>query len=325
MRACVPMGAGSLLDPEIREWLALYPAPDLDYRDVDAVRALTARYMAEQGGLAPRWSKDDVVLEESHVGGVDVLIWRPRDAIGDCPVVLAFHGGAFIVGHPLGAERVAVPLAAHHHVATVSVGYRLAPEHRAPAALRDAITVLEGLGGVSGVDATRVAVHGSSAGAALAVGVAAHARDRGIALCLQSLSCPALDDQSAFTADSGHSMQGESPTLSRESVVAMWQHYLGDTGASPDPYVVPARIAYLSAMPPAHITVAEYDVLRDEALAYAERLVQADVAVDLDLVPGSVHGFDGLLPDSAIARAAIERQVRALGDALRTDSDSASG
>ena len=72
------MGAGSALDPEIRDWLALYPAPDLDYRDVDAVRTMTALYMSERSGPAPRWSRDDVVLSSSMVAGVDVLTWRPR-------------------------------------------------------------------------------------------------------------------------------------------------------------------------------------------------------------------------------------------------------
>lgn len=325
MRACVPMGAGSLLDPEIEAWLALYPAPDLDYRDVAAVRALTSRYMADQGGLAPRWSRDDVLLEGARLGGVDVLVWRPRDAVGDCPVVLAFHGGAFIVGHPLGAERVAVPLAAHHHVITVSVGYRLAPENPAPAALLDGLSVIAQLSEVPGADVTRVAVHGSSAGAALAVGVAAHARDRGMSLRLQSLTCPALDNESPRTGDPRHSMTTDSPTLSSGAVAAMWQHYLGEDGELSDPYVVPARIADLAGMPPAHLTVAQYDVLRDEGLAYAARLAEADVAVELDLVRGAVHGFDGLLPDSAVARAAIDRQVRALADALRRGSGSASG
>lgn len=325
MRACVLMDAGSLLDPEIREWLALYPAPDLDYRDAAAVRALTDRYMAERGGPAPRWSRDDVLLEECRIGGVEVLVWRPRDVLGECSAVLAFHGGAFIVGHPLGAERIAVPLAAEHGIVTVSVGYRLAPEHPAPAALLDGAAVLEHLGELPGIDTARLAVHGSSAGAALAVGVAAVARDQGVELRMQSLTCPALDDRSPHVADPDHSMNADSPTLSRDSVAAMWQHYLGKDREPPHPYAVPARIPDLSGLPPAHITVAEYDVLHDEALAFADRLAQDHVPVELDLVEGAVHGFDGLLPDSALARGAIGRQVAALAAAVRKDSGSASG
>ncbi len=307
------------VDSQIAAWLAAFPAPDVDYRDVAAVRALTQRYMAEQGGPAPRWPRDDVRLESLSIAGVDALVWRPRDADEPMPVVLAFHGGAFIVGSPLGAERIAVPLAAHHGICTVSLAYPLAPEHRAPAARDAARRALEALGDVPGVDARRVAVHGSSAGASLAAGLALHARDIGLPLTLQSLTCPALDSGSPGTGDPEHSMLGFSPTLTRDSVAAMWEHYLGGAAADAPElrYVVPALAGDLRDVAPAHLTLAEHDVLRDEGLGYARRLAEAGVAVEVDLVPGTVHGFDGLLPDSRVARAAIERQVSALALALR--------
>lgn len=306
------------VDSEIAEWLAAYPAPDIDYRDVAAVRALTARYMAEHGGPAPRWPRDDVHMESTQIAGCDALMWRPRDSAGALPVVLAFHGGAFIVGGPLGAERIAVPLAAEHGICTVSIAYPLAPEHRAPAARDAARAALDALVDVPGVDARRVAVHGSSAGASLAAGLALHARDVDIPLALQSLTCPALDSRAPAIADPDHSIQGLSPTLTREAVAAMWEHYLGDADPhAPDlRYAVPALADDLSGVAPAHLTVAEHDVLRDEALDYARRLEDAGVPTEVDLVAGSVHGFDGLLPDSRIARAALARQVSAIASAL---------
>lgn len=308
------------VDSEIAAWLAAYPAPDVDYRDVDAVRALTDRYMAERGGPAPRWARDDVLMHSLTLGAVDTLMWRPRDAEGALPVVLAFHGGAFIVGGPLGAERIAVPLAAEHGICTISVAYPLAPEHRAPEARDAARAVLRALVDLPGVDARRVAVHGSSAGASLAAGLALHARDIGVPLALQSLSCAALDSRTASTHDPDHSMQGLSPTLTREAVAAMWEHYLGDA----DPhvpglqYAVPALAGDLRGVAPAHLTVAEHDVLRDEAVDYARRLAESGVPTEVDLVMGGVHGFDGLLPESRIARAAITRQVGAIARALRS-------
>jgi acetyl esterase len=307
------------IDPEIAAWLRDFPAPDIDYRDVDAVRALFADYMADEGGPAPRWPRDDVTLTSLSVGSVPALMWRPRDADGPLPVVLAFHGGAFIVGAPLGAERIAVPLAAAHGVCTVSVGYRLAPEHPAPAAFDDAKRALDGLASIPGIDVERVAVYGSSAGAALAAGLALHARDMRRPIALQSLSCPALDSRTPATEDDSHSMQGISPTLSRESADAMWQHYLA--GASPTSeamsYVVPALATDVSGVAPAHITVAECDVLRDEGLDYARRLRLAGVPVDVDVARGAVHGFDGLLPDSALAHASLTKQVDAIVSALK--------
>jgi acetyl esterase len=307
-----------VVDSEIAAWLAAYPAPAIDYRDVEAVRALTARYMAEHGGPGPRYPRPDVDMCSINIGGVDTLMWRPAEVTGALPVVLAFHGGAFIVGAPLGAERIAVPLAAEHGICTVSVGYRLAPEHRAPAALDDARAALAGLAALPGVDPDRVAVHGSSAGACLAAGLALHARDIGRPLALQSLSCPALDSRAPVTRDRAHSMHGESPTLTRQSVEAMWQHYLGDADPHDDAmaYAVPALACDLTGVAPAHITIAEIDVLRDEGLDYARRLGSAGVETEVDLVAGAVHGFDGLLPDSRLARGAIDRQVRALAGAL---------
>ena len=308
------------VDSEIAAWLAAYPAPDVDYRDVDAVRTLTDRYMAERGGPAPRWARDDVLMHSFTLGAVDTLMWRPRDAEGALPVVLAFHGGAFIVGGPLGAERIAVPLAAEHGICTISVAYPLAPEHRAPEARDAARAVLRALVDLPGVDARRVAVHGSSAGASLAAGLALHARDIGVPLALQSLSCAALDSRTAGIDDPDHSMQGLSPTLTREAVAAMWEHYLGDA----DPhvpglrYAVPALAGDLRGVAPAHLTVAEHDVLRDEAVDYARRLAESGVPTEVDLVMGGVHGFDGLLPESRIARAAITRQVGAIARALRS-------
>ena len=308
-----------MIDPEIAAWLRDFPAPDIDYRDIDAVRALFADYMADEGGPAPRWPRDEVTLTSLSVGGVPALMWRPREASNPLPVVLAFHGGAFIVGAPLGAERLAVPLAVSHGVCTVSVGYRLAPEHPAPAALDDAKRALDALASIPGIDVDRVAVHGSSAGAALAAGLALHARDMRRPIALQSLSCPALDSRTPVTGDDNHSMRGLSPTLTRESVEAMWQHYLA--GASPMSeamsYVVPALTTDVSGVAPAHITVAEWDVLRDEGLDYARRLRRAGVSADVDVVRGAVHGFDGLLPDSALARASLAKQVDAIVSALK--------
>ena len=307
-----------VFDSEIEAWLTAYPAPAIDYRDVTAVRALADRYMAEHGGPAPRWPRDDVRMQSIILAGVDALMWRPRGVSARLPTVLAFHGGAFIVGGPLGAERIAVPLAAEHGICTISLAYPLAPEHRAPVARDAARSALAALVDVPGVDARRVAVHGSSAGASLAVGLALHARDIGIPLALQSLTCPALDSRTPGTHHPDHSMRGLSPTLPREAVAAMWEHYLGgkDPGAPDLRYAVPALADDLRGVAPAHITIAEHDVLRDEAREYADRLASAGVDVEVDFVPGTVHGFDGLLPDSRVVRAAVSRQVTALASAL---------
>jgi acetyl esterase/lipase len=113
-------------------------------------------------------------------------------------------------------------------------------------------------------------------------------------------------------------MHALSPTLRRESAEAMWEHYLGGQPPTRDDmrYVVPALAPDLTGVAPAHITVAEHDVLRDEGIAYAQRLAEAGVWVDLDLVAGAVHGFDGLLPEGTLARAALAKQIGAIASAL---------
>ena len=302
-----------ILDPEIADWVARYPVPPVDPHDVAGVRAIYDSYMADRGGPQPLQSHDAVRLESARIGDVGVLIWSPLHP-RRAPVVVAMHGGAFVVGHPLGAERIAVPLAAEHGIITVSVAYRLSPEHRAPAALDDCMTVLTA---IAGAETDRVAVHGSSAGACLAAGLALRARDAGIALALQSLSCPALDSRAMHTHDVDHSAHGESPTLSRDAVIAMWEHYLGESYGEPPEYAVPALADSFAGVAPAHVVVAEHDVLRDEGAAYALALSAAGVPTSLERFSGTVHGFDGLLPDSSVGQRSIASQVNALAQALR--------
>ena len=301
------------LDPEVADWVEAYPPPDVDPRDVEAVRAIYGDYMAERDGPQPLQTHPGVRLESARIGGVGVLIWLPMRVAPGTPVVVAMHGGAFVVGHPLGAERIAVPLAAQHGIITVSVAYRLSPEHRAPAALDDCMAVLTG---VAGVETDRVAVHGSSAGACLAAALALRARDAGIRLALQSLSCPLVDPLAMHAADPEHSAHGRSPTLSREAVIAAWEHYLGDALTDPPPYAAPALADDVSGTAPAHVVVADYDVLRDEGVAYACALSAAGVSATMRGFGGTVHGFDGLLPDSSIGRRSIDAQVDALARAL---------
>lgn len=309
-----------MLDAEIERHLSTYPVPEVDFSDVAAVRSLAARYMAESGGPAPLYADPRVQLDQTDMAGVPVLVWSPTHSRGARPVVLAFHGGGFIVGGPLGAERVAFPLARDHGIVTVSVAYRLAPENPAPAQVDDGFAVLTWLlsharAVSTDIDSARIALHGSSAGGCIAAGLAQRARDEDITVAVQSLNSPVLDDRVADHCRPGHSMEGLSPTWSREDTRAAWRHYLG-SDRQIAPYAVPARTQDLRGLCPAHISVAEYDVLRDEALDYATRLWESGVPVTVDRTAGTVHGFDGLMPESAVAQRAIARQVSALASAL---------
>jgi acetyl esterase/lipase len=239
---------------------------------------------------------------------VAVRIYRPHHPQG---AIVWLHGGGFVMGdldteHPWAA-RVADGAGA----VVVSVGYRLAPEHRFPAALDDADAVLTWTAEHAadlGTDPQRIAVGGHSAGAGLAAAVALRARDQqGPPIRFQLLNQPELDDRQEtwsarqFTA---------TPWMTRDKLAATWRHYLGAAPATP--YAAPARAADLSGLPAAYIATAEFDPLRDEAIAYALRLLQAGVPVELHQWPGTFHG------SQAILTAEIsQRQITELTAALR--------
>lgn len=296
-----------VLDPQIAAWLDAAPPANIDFGDISAIRAMSDAYMRETGGPAPRFDDPRVTLRHESISGVDILTWSPASTPRTDRIVIAAHGGGFIVGSALGAERIAVPLAAEHGVTTISVEYRLAPEHQAPAAFEDMVAVLKAVRAHH--PHVPIAVHGSSAGACLTAGLALWARDQGIELAGQSLSCPALDDRAIDDV--------WSPTWTPDAARWMWRHYLSD--ATPPDYCVPARHDDLTELAPTHMVIAAHDTLRSQGLEYGQRLREAGVAVSVLDLPGTVHGFDGLLPDSDPARVAIAAQVDALATWLGSD------
>ena len=179
------------------------------------------------------------------------------------------------------------------------------------AALDDACAVLTWTAGHAaelGADPGRIAVGGMSAGGGLAAAVALRARDQqGPPIRFQLLSQPELDDRQQTW--SARNFTG-TPFMTRAKVTASWRHYLGSAAASP--YAAPARAGDLSGLPPAYIATAEFDPNRDEAIDYAQRLLQADVPVELHQWPGTFHGSQAIL-SAEVSR----RQIAELGTALR--------
>jgi acetyl esterase len=204
----------------------------------------------------------------------------------------------------------------------VSVAYRLAPEHPYPAGLEDCYAALVWLAGHAaelGVDPARLAVAGGSAGGGLSAALALLARDRGgPALCFQYLAIPELDDRLTTP-----SMQAfvDTPLWNRPSAVRSWEYYLGPglAAGSDDvpPYAAPSRATDLAGLPPAYISVCEFDPLRDEGIAYAQALLAAGVSVELHLFPGTFHGSTMVNPAAAISRRQNEETAAVLARALR--------
>ncbi len=253
-----------------------------------------------------------VEFENRVVDSIPVRIYRGGAA--PAPAVIYCHSGAFVLGNLDTDHRQCVEFARRARCTVISVDYRLAPQHPYPAALHDATMVLEAVaanGAALGVDASRLAVGGSSAGAALAARLAQRAAEGTVPpVVFQLLHQPVLDDRpSPSTAEFT-----VTPGFDGPAVTQMWRHYVGDRPAPAD--AAPGRADELSGVASALITCSELDPLRDEALDYAMRLMRAGVATELHVFPGTCHGFDSLLPEWETSRRLFELQGEALRRAL---------
>jgi acetyl esterase/lipase len=253
-----------------------------------------------------------VCIEDTHASTVPVRIYRGSPP--PAPAVVYCHSGAFVLGNLDIDHRQCVELARRGRCTVISVDYRLAPEHPFPAALDDAKAVLEWVAANEAelhLDADRIAVAGSSAGGALAAGLAHRAADVSalrIMFCL--LHQPVIDDRptpSTMEFDSA-------PGFDASAVSLMWRHYLAERPPSED--AVPARAVDLAGVPATLITCSDVDPLRDEAIDYARRLMSAGVATELHVFPGTCHGFDAFLPEWETSQRLYALQGAALRRAL---------
>jgi acetyl esterase len=230
------------------------------------------------------------VVDQALPGPVRIRVYQPAGAARDLPVLVYFHGGGWVAGSLETHDGVCRALCARTPCVVVSVDYRLAPEHRFPAAVEDSWAatawVAEHATSIGG-DPSRIAVGGDSAGGTLATVVALRAREAGLALRLQLLVYPVLDcnlDTSSYRElASGYG-------LTRDAMRWYWEHYLGPDGDGAQPEASPLRATELAGVAPACILTVEFDPLRDEGDAYAERLRTAEVPVDARCVAGLIHG-----------------------------------
>lgn len=259
-----------------------------------------------------------VDIENRSVQSIPVRIYR--GAPSPAPTVIYCHSGAFVLGNLDTDHRQCVEFARRGCCTVISVDYRLAPEHPYPAALDDVTAVLEWAAGNAaelGIDAGRLAVAGSSAGAALAALLAQRAAGGAAPpIVFQLLHQPVLDDRPMpskyeFTA---------TPGFDGPAVKQMWGHYLA--GESVPAEAVPGRAAELDGVARTLITCSELDPLRDEAVDYALRLMWAGVATELHVFPGTCHGFDSLVPEWEKSQQLFELQGAALKRALHQPASS---
>lgn len=306
------------IDPELTSILSFLP--DGTIEDLPAARALLESLAAGASGTV-----DDPALDitdrlvPGHLGAPDVpvRVYRPREAPAPSPVLLTIHGGGFALGSLETEHAAAAQQAASLGAVVVSVGYRLAPEHPFPAALHDcyaALVWIRDQAEALGADPDRVAVAGQSAGGGLAAALALYTRDLGgPALCFQFLGIPELDDRLTT-----HSMRTfvDTPLWHRPNAELSWAYYLGPAaGGDVSPYAAPARATDLAGLPPAYVSVMEFDPLRDEGIHYATALLAAGVQVELHAFPGTFHG-SAIVTTAQVSRRMAREQHTVLARAL---------
>ncbi len=305
------------LDPEIAPVLGLFPAEMITAigDDPPTARAMLDEVMKAMADMLP---PSDVTIEERTIPGPDgevpIAIYQPT-APAPRPGLLMIHGGGYIVGSAR-EDMNGIAYAEHVGCTVVSVDYRMAPEFTYQAAVADCFAGLNWLvdnAEALGVDASRIAIGGASAGGGLTAGLALYNRDNnGPELALQLLVYPMLDD--THETPSGYEVTHPN-VWNRDVSLKAWKMYLGDEYGTDtvSPYAAAARADDLSGLPPAFVTVGTEDLFRDEDIDYAQRLMAAGVPTQLEVYPGMMHGAENMAPQADVS----QRMRRGYLDALK--------
>lgn len=258
-----------------------------------------------------------IITHEKIIGADDhrvpLLIIRPENLSSPSPALVYCHGGGFVLKHSPRHIEYALRYAREAHCCVIFVDYRLAPKHPFPEGFNDCYATLlwafenaEKLG----IDKHRVAVGGDSAGGTMAASAAQKAaHEDNIKLCGQLLIYPATDSDCKWPSGTAFA---DIPPFKALSLTAVWEVYLGHAIVADVPRYASPRHGDLLGLAPAYIETAEFDPLGDEGIDYARALLSKGVEVALNETKNTVHGFDILVPDSEISKAAIDRRIQFL-------------
>ena len=312
-----------VLEPAARELAnaqAASGASPIDALSPADARAVLVR--AQSGDVTmPPAEIEEHAIPGGPAGTVSVTVVRPLGTNGSLPAVVYTHGGGWVLGNFATHERLVRDLAGQTGAAFVFVNYSPSPEARFPVAIEQVYATVRWVadhGAELGLDGSRLAVAGDSAGGNMTAAVTLLAKERGgPPLRFQALLYPVTD--AAF--DTGTYEQfAEGPGLTRNAMRWFWDAYLPDASTRSEPTAAPLRapLAQLNGLPPALVITGEVDVLRDEGEAYGRRLRQAGVDVTATRYEGIPHDFMMLnaLSETNATRDAIAQTARALKSAL---------
>lgn len=252
--------------------------------------------------LLPGARVDGVVRTTARVGDVRLRVHRPQNPTG--AGLLWIHGGGLVLGSAAMDDRFCGETARETGAVVVSVDYRLAQKHPFPAAIDDCRAAWRAFvtrAPQLGVDPSRIAVGGQSAGGGLAAALVQRLHDEGVDVAAQWLFCPMLDDRTA--ADRAHDEAAHLVWNNRSNLVG-WSTYLRRPPGAPTlpPYAAAARRDDLSGLPPTWIYWSDIELFADEDADYARRLADAGVAVESVVVPRAAHGFEAWARDTVLAK-----------------------
>jgi acetyl esterase/lipase len=256
----------------------------------------------------------DECMAEGPAGAPDVPLLRMRQAgqLGPAPLLYHIHGGGMVMGCNRDDTEQLADWVESFGCVVIAPEYRLAPENPHPAPLDDCYAGLvwsHRNADTLGVDRDRIVVAGASAGGGIAAGLALMARDgRAVQLLGQLLMCPMLDDRNE--TPSSYELEGDG-IWDRVSNIAGWEALLGGERGTAEvsSHAAPARAGDLSGLPPAFLDVGSVDVLRDEVIDYASRILRAGGSAELHVWPGGFHGFDLFAPNAKLSLAASAARV----------------
>ncbi|RQX16968.1 alpha/beta hydrolase [Micromonospora ureilytica] len=278
------------LHPEVAAYRAARAAagtPPLYAQTLSEARAADLAAIRAGGGAVEPVAEVRDERFPGPAGELPLRVYRPAGS-GPLPTLLYFFGGGWTLGSIDTADGICRRLANAVPCQVITVGYRLAPEHPFPAAVHDCHAATSWVARHAdrlGVDPTRLAVGGDSAGGNLAAAVTLLSRTDGPPLAAQLLVYPNTDQ-------SGEPAGDDDPALfNRRSIVWYRTHYLADPAHARDPLASPLLADDLSGLPPALVITAELDPLHAEGRRYAERLRDAGVSTRLEHYPGMIHGF----------------------------------
>ncbi len=310
------------IDPELARSLEMIPADAFNFNDLPAAREMSVKMFAQMAELMPPVtgvvSSDITFPGPDGAPDVTARVYAPVKRSGLMPCMLWIHGGGYILGDLEADDNSVGRMCVNTGCVIVSTNYRLAPENPFPAPVEDCYAALKWMvknAGSLGIDKSRIAIGGGSAGGGLAAGLAIMTRDRGeINIAFQLLIYPMIDDRNI--TPSSHNIT-DPRTWDREKNIFSWNAYLGKAPVHGDvsPYAAAARAKDLSGLPSAYISVGELDLFLDEDIEYAQRLLQSGVSTELHVYPGATHGFDAIMA-AAVSKRFIEERDGAIKKAL---------